>query len=255
MTILAVDPAAPLYVKAAADALLVLHIGGGSVGMVSGFAALAARKGSRAHAVAGTVFFVSMLAMAGVGATVSPFLPDGFLHESTNVIAAIMTLYLLITSWAAIRRRDGRSGAMEIAGLAVALALCAAGIAFILIAKNSPHGRIGNTPPQAFYVFLLVGGFSAASDLKVILKGGITGPPRIARHLWRMCVSLSVATGSFFLGQQKFLPAALHGSPLLFIPVFAPLILMAYWLIRVRFKGWLKPRKFVSPQPASPQPA
>lgn len=250
MTILAIDPAAPWYVKGAADALLVLHIGGGGIGMVSGFTALAARKGSRAHAVAGTVFFVSMLAMASVGATVSPFLPDGFLHESTNVIAAVMTLYLLITSWTAIRRRDGRIGQAEIAGLAVALALCAAGIAFILIAKNGPAGTLGNTPPQAFYVFLLVGGFAAAGDLKMILKGGIAGPARIARHLWRMCVSLTVATGSFFLGQQKFLPSFLHGSPLLFIPVFAPLALMFYWLIRVRLTGWLKARRAASPQPA-----
>ena len=250
MTILAVDPAAPWYVKGAADALLVLHIGGGGVGMVSGFTALAARKGSRAHAVAGTVFFVSMLAMASVGATVSPFLPDGFLHESTNVIAAIMTLYLLITSWTAIRRHDGRSGRMETAGLVIALAICAAGIAFIQIAKNSPTGTIGDTPPQSFYVFLLVGGLAAASDLKVVLRGGIAGPARIARHLWRMCVSLSVATGSFFLGQQKFLPTFLHGSPLLFIPVFAPLVLMFYWLIRVHLTGWFKARKAALPQPA-----
>lgn len=250
MTILAVDPTAPWYVKGAADALLVLHNGGGGVGMVAGFTALAARKGSRAHAVAGTVFFVSMLAMASVGATVSPFLPDGFLHESTNVIAAVMTLYLLITSRTAIRRRDGRIGRTEIAGFAVPLAVCIAGIAFILIARNSPIGMIGDTPPQAYYVFLLMGGFAAASDLKIILKGGITGPARIARHLWRMCVSLSVATGSFFLGQQKFLPAFLHGSPLLFIPVFAPLVLMFYWLIRVHLTGWFKAGKAASPQPA-----
>jgi hypothetical protein len=109
---------------------------------------------------------------------------------------------------------------------------------------------IGNTPPQAYYVFLLVGVFAAASDLKVILKGGITGPSRVARHLWRMCVSLGVATGSFFLGQQRFLPAFLHGSPLLFIPVFAPLVLMFYWLIRVRLTGWFKARKVASPQAA-----
>lgn len=245
MTILAIDPAAPWYVKGAADALLALHIGGGSVGMVSGFVALVARKGGRAHAIAGKVFFASMLAMAGVGATVSPFLPDGFLHETTNVVAAIMTLYLLITSWTTIRNREGRAGRVEIVGLGVALAVCAAALAFILIARNSPTGTIGDTPPQAFYVFLFVGGIAAASDLKVILNGGIKGPARIARHLWRMCVSLSVATGSFFLGQQKFLPAALHSSPLLFIPVFAPLVLMVYWLIRVRFA---KRFKIAAPQ-------
>ena len=85
-----------------------------------------------------------------------------------------------------------------------------------------------------------MGTIAAASDLKVILKGGIAGAPRIARHLWRMCAALTIASGSFFLGQQKFLPVALHGSPLLFVPVFAPLLLMFFWLLRVRLTNWFK---------------
>jgi hypothetical protein len=237
MTILAVDPTAPWYIKTGAETLLVLHIGGGGMGMLSGAAALIARKGGRLHAIAGTVFFVSMLTMAAVGASVAPFLSDGFLRESPNVIAGIMTLYLVLTSWMAIRRKDGGFGRFEVGGFAVALAVCAAGAIFILMAMNSPSGTIGDTPPQAFYVFLLVGTIAAASDLKVILKGGITGAPRIARHLWRMCVALTIAAGSFFLGQPKFVPAFLHGSLLLYVPVFAPLLLMVFWLIRIRFKN------------------
>jgi hypothetical protein len=64
-----------------------------------------------------------------------------------------------------------------------------------------------------------------------------------------LCTAPTIATGSFFLGQQKFLPQALHGSPLLFIPVFAPLLATAFWLVRRR----LKPRrlKFSAPIPAA----
>jgi hypothetical protein len=244
MTILQFDPSAPEWMRASAKALLFLHIGGGSLGMLSGAAALVARKGSRRHAIAGTVFFASMLAMAAVGACVSPFLPTGVLHELPNTIAGIMAFYLVLTSWVAIRRKDGGIGNVEKAGLAIALTVFIAGVSFILAAMNSPTGTIGDTPPQAFYVFALVGGIAAASDLKVILKGGISGPARIARHLWRMCTALTIATGSFFLGQQKFLPQALHGSPLLFIPVFAPLLVMAFWLVRIRLK-----RRYTQPQP------
>jgi hypothetical protein len=231
MSILAVDPTAPWYVKAGADALLYTHIGGGALGMLSGTMALAARKGSKLHSRMGKVFFAAMLAMAGVGAAVSPFLTP---TNVPNVIAGIMTLYLLLTSWMTIRRKDGLVGPGEYAGLAVAIGVCVAGGIAIAIARNSPGGTIGDTPPQAFYVFLLVGSICAVCDLKVILSGGISGVPRIARHLWRMCVALTVATGSFFLGQQKMLPVALHGSAILFIPVIAPLVLMAYWLIRIR---------------------
>jgi hypothetical protein len=250
MTILQVDPSAPEWMRDAAKAILFLHIGGGSLGMLSGATALVARKGSRLHGIAGTVFFASMLTMAAIGACVSPFLPTGFVNELPNTIAGIMTFYLVFTSWVAIRRRDGGIGQVEKAGFAVALAVFVAGAIFIVIASNSPTGTIGKTPPQAFYVFALVGGIAAASDLKVILQGGISGAARVARHLWRMCTALTIATGSFFLGQQKFLPHSLHGSPLLFVPVFAPLLVMAFWLVRIRLK-----RRYARPKSTSPIPA
>ncbi len=41
-------------------------------------------------------------------------------------------------------------------------------------------------------------------------------------------------------GQQKFLPALLHGSPILFAPVLALLVLMAFWLIRARLTNWFR---------------
>ena len=237
MSILYVSPDAPAAVRYAADALLATHIGAGATGIISGFVALLSRKGERLHRVAGTVFFVAMLTMAAIGASVSPFLP---VPEMANVAAGVMTFYLVATSWVAIKRKDGRIGRFEIGGFAVAMGVVLAGLVFIVMARNSPTGRIGKTPSEAFYVFVVVGAIAAACDLKVILRGGISGAPRIARHLWRMCVGLTVASGSFFLGQQKFLPAGLRGSPLLFLPVFAPLVLMAFWLIRVRLTNWFK---------------
>ncbi len=233
MTILQVSSDAPSYIRAAANTILYVHIGGGTLGMISGAAALVFRKGERLHRLAGNVFFVSMLAMATVGATVSPFLGP-FLSEAPNMIAGILAFYLVLTSWVTVRREEGRIGRIEIGGFIAALTVTLAGAYFIYLASSSASGTIGKVPPEAFYVFTLVGSIATISDLKVILSGGISGVPRIARHLWRMCTALAMATGSFFLGQQKFLPAALHGSPLLFIPTFAPLVLMAFWLIRIR---------------------
>jgi uncharacterized membrane protein len=229
--ILHVPAGSPWWLFAAANLVLFLHIAGGILGIVSGFVALLSRKGGRAHRVAGTVFFVSMLVMATIGTIASPFLPK---PEMPNVFAGIMVIYLIATSLVAIRRKSGSIGRFEFVGLAVALGVVAAGAMFAQIARNSPTGTVGNTPPQAFYVFMIVGAIAAAGDLKMILKGGISGPARIARHLWRMCIALTVASGSFFLGQQKIMPAYMHGSPWLFVPVFAPLLLMVFWLIRVR---------------------
>jgi uncharacterized membrane protein len=225
------------WLFATANLILFLHIAGGTVGIISGAVALLSRKGGRLHRVAGTIFLVSMLTMATIGATTSPFLP---VPSMTNVAAGILTFYLVATGWVAIKRKDGRIGRFEKGGLGVVLGIVAAGAMFILMAMNSPTGRLGKTPPQAFYVFALVGAIAAAGDLKMILRGGISGSARTARHLWRMSLALTIASGSFFLGQQRIMPAYMRGSPWLFVPVIAPLLLMVFWLIRVRLVPWFK---------------
>ena len=235
--ILLVASGSSWWLFAAANLILVLHIAGGTVGIISGAVALLARKGGRLHRAAGTVFLVSMLTMATIGAAASPFLP---VPSMPNVFAGILTFYLVATGWAAIKREEGRIGRFEKGGLGVALGVVAAGAMFILMAMNSPTGTVGKTPPQAFYVFALVGAIAATGDLTMILRGGISGSARIARHLWRMSVALTIASGSFFLGQQRIMPAYMRGSPWLFVPVFAPLLLMVFWLIRVRLMPWFK---------------
>jgi hypothetical protein len=71
----------------------------------------------------------------------------------------------------------------------------------------------------------------------MLMRGGIFGVHRVARHLWRMCFALFIASGSFFLGQQKVMPAAIQGSPFLYISAFLPLLLLIFWLVRVRFRN------------------
>jgi hypothetical protein len=51
-----------------------------------------------------------------------------------------------------------------------------------------------------------------------------------------MSFALFIAAGSFFLGQQRVMPVWMRGSPWLFVPTFAPLIVMVYWLVRIRLK-------------------
>jgi len=247
--LLHVPAGSPWWLFAAANLILFLHIAGGSAGIISGFVALLSRKGARVHRVAGTVFFVSMLVMATIGASASPLLPK---PEMPNVFAGILVIYLIATSLVAIRRKNGSIGRFEFVGLAVALGVVAAGAMFAQIASNSPTGTIGNTPPQAFYVFMIVGAIATAGDLRMILRGGISGPARIARHLWRMCIALTIASGSFFLGQQKIMPASMHGSPWLFVPVFAPLLLMVFWLIRVRIGSRFKRGQIAMQKKRSP---
>ena len=99
---------APQWMHIAADVLLVTHITGGTLGMLSGAVALATRKGDTAHRAAGNVFFVSMFAMAAVGAGVAPFLDEG---QRPNTVAGLMTLYMIVTAWIAGKRQRVGAGA------------------------------------------------------------------------------------------------------------------------------------------------
>ena len=235
MTVLQFGPEAPLWARVAADTLLIGHIGGGSLGILSGATTLLSRKGERLHRIAGTVFFLSMFVAYAVGASVAPFLDDG---QRTNFVAGVMALYLLVTGWTTVKRRDATPSAFDSAGLAIPVLLASAGLYFMHLAAQSPTGTIDGSPPQAFYVFIAAGTFAAAGDLNMILRRGLTGAARIARHLWRMCFSLFIASGSFFLGQQQVMPEWLQGSPLLFVPALAPLAFLVFWLVRVRLTNW-----------------
>lgn len=72
-------------------------------------------------------------------------------------------------------------------------------------------------------------------DLNAILRKKLTAAQRVSRHLWRMCFAFFIATGSFSLGQQDVMPRAVRGSPILFVLAFAPLAVMLFWLMRLRF--------------------
>jgi uncharacterized membrane protein len=212
------------------DALTLFHVVAGSAALLAGAAALSVRKGGRLHARAGTVFFTSMLAMAGTGALIAAAKP-----ERGTAAIGVFTCYLVATAWTSARRRDGRAGGFERAGLAVALACAAAMLGFGLLASASPTGRFDSLPAAAHYPFALLAALAAFLDLNFLLRGRIARHQRIARHLWRMCAALAIAAFSFFLGQQDEFPAAWRGLAIWFAPPFAVLGAMAFWLVKVRF--------------------
>lgn len=225
---LAVAPGAPLWVHLGAAAILYLHIGGGTVGLISGATALLARKGGKLHRLAGNIFFAAMLIMSGIGAIVAPMLNDRI-----SSVAGFMTFYLIFSGWLTARRRDG-FGKLEMAGLFVATCGAAASITLAWMASRTPEGTLDGAPPQAFYIFAAVSTIAALSDLKMLLRRGISGAQRVARHVWRMCFGLFVASGSLFLGQQQIFPHWLRETPVLFIAALAPLPFLLFWMLRVR---------------------
>ena len=97
-------------------------------------------------------------------------------------------------------------------------------------AANNESGLVGGHPAGFHYFYGGLTAVFAAGDLRLILRGGISGARRIARHLWRMCYAVFVAAGSLFLGQMQVFPEFIQETNVLFVLPFAPLVLMIFWM-------------------------
>ena len=228
---LVVDPAAPAVFHLGAAFLLHAHIAGGAIGLLAGTAAILTPKGRTLHRTAGRIFFAAMLVSFTVAAGVAPFLETG---QRPNTVAAVLSLYLLVTSWLAARPDGAPAGRREALAAIIALAVAGAGLWFMMQAAQSPTGTIDQAPPEAFVVFTVFGLAGAAGDVAMIVRRRIAGPARIVRHLWRMCAALFIAAGSFFLGQEQMLPASFRGSVWQFAPVLFPLVAIGVWSVLAR---------------------
>ena len=210
--------------------ILILHVGSGSVGLLSGAVALSFRKGSRPHAVAGNVFFISMLAASSAGA----YLAIRNV-EMDNIFGGILTFYLVATAWRTARRRGEQTDILDWIGFAVALAITAAAAIFGIEAAFSPTGMKYGSPAGGFVLPGVVALIAAIGDGRLLLRRGILGRHRVARHLWRMCFALFVASASIFLARPQLFPAFLTKSHILFLLGIMPLVMLVFWLGRVRF--------------------
>ena len=211
---------------------LILHILGGSIGILSGYGAVLASKGEKLHRLFGKVFIASMALMAVAAIYLSSRLTALKPMEQANFGIGFFVLYLLSTSWMAVRRSPGTTGTFEKLAFSTALAISATFLFWGVLAQK-PGGYDGYRASFYFVAGGLVALF-AAFDLRVILRGGVEGSARIARHLSRMCTAWFIASASFFFGQQKVMPEWMQGSKLLLIPALAPLGFLLFWMIRVR---------------------
>jgi uncharacterized membrane protein len=221
---------------------MILHILGGLIGVVSGSAALLARKGSRFHRAAGKVFVYSMVGMAAGGASMALLKWQRF-----NILAGLFTIYLVSTAWVTVRRKEGETGRLDYALLALALGTMALAMTFGWQAGNAATGARHGNPPAGYVVFVTLALLFSVSDVRMLWRGGNFGAQRIARHLWRMGLALFVAAGSFFLGtagdpvlrrtglRATLFTKEIRATHLPQLPVLIIVVLTLYWLIRVRF--------------------
>jgi uncharacterized membrane protein len=221
--------------------LLMIHIFGGIVGLLSGTAAMIFRKGYSKHILAGKIFVAAMLTMAS-GAVWLAILKN----EPNNIGGGILTFYLLLTAWLTARRKDGETSRWDWAAMTIPLVIGILGwMNGVEAFRNGTGEKYG--VPAGMHLFMgTVCLLAAAGDVRMLTRGGVAGPKRIVRHLWRMCYGLFIASGSFFLGPQnrplrllstvrlsQYLPHAFFSMGLYLFLTVLPLMLLVFWVARI----------------------
>lgn len=211
--------------------VLAFHFGAGLVGIVTGFLALAVAKGGKLHKQAGILFAYAMGTAGAMASVVAAY--EG---KTSMIIGGASVVYFALTATTAVKPFPRGQRVIDSVLMVLVLATAVFTLRDGTIVWAMPrHAREGVPAGMVFFlgtIYLLAG----IGDFRVIREGGLKGPRRLARHLWRMCFALFIATGSFFLGQMKFIPEPVRIVPLLFALGIGPLFVLLYWMWRVRLR-------------------
>ena len=212
--------------------ILILHICAGTLGLLSGAVAIVFRKGSRRHGVAEKVFVIAMMGLAASGVFMALVK-----SQPGNVLGGALTFYLVATAWMTVRSKnnDGKISFFDWSALLVVSAVAAINLTYGLEAATSQTGLKYGYPPGPYFFLGSVAVLATVGDVRMLVRGGISGAQRIARHLWRMCFALFIASASVFLARQELFPVLLQKTGVLILLSILPLILMIFWLVRILF--------------------
>jgi uncharacterized membrane protein len=209
--------------------VLPAHIAAGALALVFGYLALYAAKGATLHRKSGLLFVGAMVVMSLSGALIA-----ALSSSSVSVVAGLLTFYFVTTALLTVRPRSEQSHRLDVGAMLVALTVSI--LAFRIGFELAGSGRPETAP---MFIFGIVGVLAAIGDVRMMRRRGLQGPRRIARHLWRMCFAMWVAAASFFWGPPGRVPEAINIPALLPIPVLAPVVVMLYWLWRLRVRKTL----------------
>lgn len=208
--------------------MLLVHVLAGAIGLITGYLALYAVKGSTLHRKSGIGFVYAMVTMSVFASVISAF--EG--KETWG--GGLLTAYLVISALTTLRPPAEQRRWLQVGGMLVAAFVGIYSLYFGLDGVTGGKFFREGVPAPMFLFMGTVAVLAAASDVRVIRAGGLHGRPRLVRHLWRMCFAIFIAAGSFFIGQAHTFPEAVRNPALLALPVLVPLLAMPYWIWRLR---------------------
>ena len=214
---------------------LAFHVLTGVTAFVAGSMAIAARKGGRWHRRSGLVFVSAMIATGITAAGIS-------VYEGESPGGGLLTAYFVFTAWTALTWLPGAHRRVNLALMVFAFTIAVLGYAQGFTALGRPGNHIDGVPAGMMFFLATVNLLAAIGDARMIAAGGIQGTRRLARHLWRMCFGLFIATGSFVaqLVEMTFMPEWMRSVPVIVVLAAGPLVVLLYWMWRIRLKQNLR---------------
>lgn len=195
--------------------MLTIHIFAGSFLLLFGIAALSLKKGLTKHRLSGNLFFMCLLVLTITAMFISddPTMP-------------LLTLYYGSTAWAIVLRKENSTGIFEILAMLVIVFVSAKLFYFVFTATD-----LNPTFKFIFLIHATVAALSAFLDLNMIIRGGLAGKHRMARHAWRTCYALLGAVMSFSANTSDYWPDFINSNILIYLTI----AVLFYWLIRILF--------------------
>lgn len=215
---------------------LAFHVAAGIVGLLAGSVAIAVRKGGTWHRRSGQLFVAAMLAMglSAVGIAL-------YEHKSSFASGAVAA-YLVFTGWTTLRPMPRIGRRVDVALMLLAWFLALGGFSQAFAALGRRHHQIDGVPAGMSFFLATIILLAAVGDLRTIRAPNLQRSQRLARHLWRMCFGLFIATGSFIaqLVRMTFMPSWTRSITAILILAAGPLVVLLYWMWRVRLRQNLR---------------
>jgi uncharacterized membrane protein len=198
--------------------LRILHIAAGTTAFFVAPVALVARKGGKAHASWGKVFFWGMVLVAASAVPMTIMNPNPFLF-----LIAIFSFHLSLSGYRAVVRRRAANPALAVkidltiptVMILFYLALASWGLHLFTVQPHHPFGYIS-------LVFATIGLHASANDLYGLVKPSTDRMAWWYDHMQGMITSYIAAVSAFSAVNFFFLPDALRwlwptliGAPLL----------------------------------------
>lgn len=206
---------------------LILHIVGGSVGLLTGMLNILSKKADKNHKFVGKIFFISML-IAGISSlTLASIHTNSFLF-----IVGVFTLYMVGSGQLYLNRYNKRASKRiecTVTTLMLLAGILFVGVGVLTLTKMNVFGLV-------FLTFGFLGLFFVNQDFKNHKEKSAIKNYWLIAHLQRMTGGFIAALTAFLVVNEKYFPGQIPSLLFWLLPTIVLTPLIIKWSRKYRIK-------------------